>query len=363
MPCIALMGALTAPWGVHWKKSWSRIVTIRLLRYLFDTTSATQLQWYLGTSVANYTRWAEKHGYQSAIDDIGEGARLLWVGEKRYDRVILYIPGKPTLGVGLTDTDARYQGGGFVYPIYDQLIDFVRRLQSEVGRGTSPVGMVILDYGLAPYVNFPTPLRQANTALSHLFSLGVSPQCLQIIADSAGAHITLQGLSHALHPQILDAIPRSPLAPMLDNPRSMPRLKGIYLLAPYTYHDAAHQSACFKENDGRDFASAAQYWYWGSRMPCLPREQHPFIEAAAAPLDWFDGADRVVERMLVTAGEYELLRDHIIDFCRVHLQKFKALTFILVEEGVHGDPILTIGQPEGAKATEKIVAWLKEGFE
>ncbi|KAF7974495.1 hypothetical protein HWV62_12054 [Athelia sp. TMB] len=278
------------------------------------------MQWLLGTSVVTYTRWAEKRDCQPIIDDIGNGARLLWVGERRYDR-------------------------------------------SKVGRGESQVGVAFLDYGLAPYVNFPTPLLQANAALSHLFSHGVTPQHLQIVADSAGANIILQVLSHALHPMVVNTIPRSPLAPMLDSADGMPRLKGIYMLAPYIYFDTARRSACYEENGACDVASAVQYRYCGAIIPSVPRNQYPFIEPAVAPQDWFEDAGRVVERMLVTTGQYEVSRDHIVDFCRDHLRNIEELTCVLVEGGVHGDPILTFDQAEGKKVTDKIVSWLKDGFE
>ena len=186
---------------------------------------------------------------------------------------------------------------------------------------------------------------------------------MQIVADSAGANIILQVLSHALHPTVVDTIPRSPLAPILAGTAGMPRLKGIYMLAPYIYFDTARRSACYEENGACDIASAAQYRYYGAIIPSVFRNQYPFIEPAVAPQDWFDDAGRLVERMLVTTGQYEVIRDHIIDFCRDHLRNIDELTCVLVEGGVHGDPILTFGQPEGKKATDKIVAWLKDGFE
>ncbi|KAF7974628.1 hypothetical protein HWV62_11612 [Athelia sp. TMB] len=308
--------------------------------------SQSQLQWLLGTSLKNYTAWAIKHGYSPVVDEIGEGARLLWVGERRYDRVILYIP-----------------GGGFVLPIYAELIDFVRHLQCDIGHGKTGlrVGVAILDYGLAPDVQFPTHLRQANIALSHLFSAGVSPQDLQIVADSAGGIIALQVLSHALHPKALDSIPRSPLAAMNDG--STPRLKGIYLISPGVYHDVAHQSACVVENGAHDIMSAACYWYWCGCIPSAPREKRPFIEAATAPLGWFNGTERLVERVLVTAGQFEIMRDHIVDFCSAHLANVKQSTMHVVKGGVHGDPILIVGQPEGTDVTRMVVGWLKVGFD
>lgn len=42
-------------------------------------------------------------------------------------------------------------GGGFVLPIYAELIDFVRHLQRDIGHGKTGlrVGVAILDYGMA----------------------------------------------------------------------------------------------------------------------------------------------------------------------------------------------------------------------
>lgn len=188
--------------------------------------------------------------------------------------------------------------------------------------------------------------------------MGVAPQNLQIIADSAGGNIILQALSHALHP--LDYISPSPLAPMLIG--DMPPLRGLYLLAPFITLGINSQDK-FDENGPHDFASASAYRYWGSLLPVAPPHVKSYVEASVAPLDWFDGTVQLVDRMLVTAAQYECLRDHIIDFCRIHLSKFPDLTFILVEGGIHGDPILTAEANEGREVTQKIVKWLKEGFD
>lgn len=90
---VALVAVLTAPWGVHWQKPWSRILTIRILHYVMSTASTPQLQWLLGTSLDTYTNWSVKNSCEPVVDEIGEGSRLLWLGERRCDRVILYVPG------------------------------------------------------------------------------------------------------------------------------------------------------------------------------------------------------------------------------------------------------------------------------
>lgn len=218
--------------------------------------------------------------------------------------------------------------------------------------------------GLVPYVNFPSQLRQANAAISHLFAAGVSSQNLQIISDSAGANLVIQVLSHALHP--INSIPRSPLTPMLEG--TMPPIRGIYMLSPWTFHGMRYgnvvHSNCFDENDANDFASASMLRYWASSVfPHISREQQPYIEAAVAPSDWFDDVHLLVDRILVTAAQYECLRDHIVEFCHTQLASVESLKLVLVEGAVHGDPILTAGTPEGKGTKQKIVAWLKEGFD
>lgn len=213
---------------------------------------------------------------------------------------------------------------------------------------------------LIPHAYFPTQLSQANTALSHLFTMGVAPQNLQMIADLAGGNLVLQALSHALHP--LNSIPPSPLAPMLTG--GMPPMGGIYLLAPFVTHGISGKDT-WAENSAHDFASAASCQYWASLsgIPDVPPHIKAFLEASTAPLDWFDDTSCLVDRMLVTAAQYECQRDDIAGFCRTHMSKLQDLMFILVEGGIHGDPILTTEEDEGREVTQTIVKWLKASFD
>lgn len=117
---------------------------------MLGAASTPQLQWLLGSSLANYTRWIAAHGSQPVVDEIGEGARLLWLGERRYDRMILYIPGKWRFCSFNYLALLKYiylTGGAYVLPVYEELMDFVNLLQREVGDSTSSVGLAILDYG------------------------------------------------------------------------------------------------------------------------------------------------------------------------------------------------------------------------
>lgn len=170
--------------------------------------------------------------------------------------------------------------------------------------------------------------------------------------------MVLQCLSHALHP--LDSIPRSPLAPMLVG--NMPPIKGIYLISPGVYNGGTCPS--YEENNDHDFVDADTIRRWTSTsFPLIPREQQPYIEPSAAPPRWFDNVPLVVSRILVSVGEYELLRDAVVSFCHIQLKSFKELDVIIMEEGTHIDPILTPDTPEGQDLKEKIVLWFKHGFE
>jgi hypothetical protein len=46
---------------------------------------------YMGTSFDNVVLWAKRTKVNLIVEDIGEGAHLLWMGDKRTDRVILYV--------------------------------------------------------------------------------------------------------------------------------------------------------------------------------------------------------------------------------------------------------------------------------
>ena len=58
-----------------------------------------------------------------------------------------------------------------------------------------------------PESPFPTQLRQANAALTHLLNRGIPPENIIVGGDSAGRNLSLQLVSHVLHP--LPSLPPS----------------------------------------------------------------------------------------------------------------------------------------------------------
>ncbi len=71
------------------------VVTLVVGRYLMDHLRYRELQYLSGRAVDVYARWVFLRGLPSTIDKLPEnGTYLLWVGPKRLDKVLLYIPGR-----------------------------------------------------------------------------------------------------------------------------------------------------------------------------------------------------------------------------------------------------------------------------
>lgn len=209
------------------------------------------------------------------------------------------------------------------------------------------------------------PLTQANSALTHLFAKGLSPKNLQIVGDSAGCHLALQIFSHALHPEILSSIAPSPL-------ESAEPIAGAYLLSPWVDPQAnGSGSGSFHENRDKDIITPATYRYIGEigglPIHSLPPSQQAFLAPSVAPKGWYDGLERFVSRLLITAGEYECPRNEIVAFRKNNLEGYREATVVIIEEGVHDDPVVDIaaaatGTGEHVPTEKIIVDWLWEGF-
>lgn len=145
----------------------------------------------------------------------------------------------------------------------------------------------------------------------------------------------------------------------------MKPVKGAYLLSPWVI-PSGHDGGSFSTNDKNDIISKYALQYWGSQIvPRVPSSQRSYIEPRFAPPDWFRDGNRVFERLLVTAGGQECLRDDIVLFTNQNLSGFKDLTMIVQDEGVHNEPIYGMSfqnHDKKGEITTTIVKWLKQGF-
>lgn len=96
-------------------------------------------------------------------------------------------------------------------------------------------------------------------------------------------------------------------------------------------------------NEGRgDVLGARMAVYWGSKvLKDLPESAMPYVNPHLAPDDWLDGVNKAVTRVLITAGEAELLRDSIVAYSRMFGRHHNEVTFFLEDHAIHDDILLT----------------------
>ncbi|THU98688.1 alpha/beta-hydrolase [Dendrothele bispora CBS 962.96] len=273
------------------QKPLKRVIFDASVRYMSSGMSIRQMQSLGSGGAATFRQWSKQMQLEPRAEDIGSDARLFWLGPKSADKVVLYIP-----------------GGGFMSPIADFMITFFNRVRQALmdKMHSKDVAIAILDYSLYPQT-FPTQLNQVTRAIEYLFSLGIKPANLQLVGDSAGANIILQLLSHTLHP-----VPEIPPSPSV-----------------------------LTEQDNKFEVSLL---YWGSAyLAEVPGFLHHYVKANGTPKDWFEGIDKLVNRILITVGGSEVLRDDGVRLNAMLARVHPEVKMDVQAGGVHDDPILDSG--------------------
>ena len=207
---------------------------------------------------------------------------------------------------------------------------------------------------LVPDGMFPVQLRQAVLSIQHLFTLGFEPQNIQLVGDSAGGALIHQILSHILHP--LEGVPKLTLTSPFG---------GAYMMSPWT-RLVEGKGSLLHTNIGRgDVIDVSIGTYWGPNVLAGAKPSAiPYLDPARAPKDWLQGVDKCVRRMLISAGDIELLRDEIVHYGMRVEEHLKDTTIIVQENGIHDDPFfdLLVGVESLESLTPTIFNWLEEGF-
>ncbi|KAJ7651424.1 Alpha/Beta hydrolase protein [Roridomyces roridus] len=198
LPAVVLWKVLTtthAPYNKH--RGMKRIMGDAALRYIIRTLSVAQLQAQFGSTLNVYTKWAKQVKMPVVVDELGDDARLLWLGPKRLDHVILFD-----------------HGGGFALPPPNSGLLFWQHVRLEMEKKGVEPGIVMLNYSLWPSATFPKPLSQLQRAVSFLLDAGVDPTHLQLAGDSAGGNLINDGIDWmarsalvGLGRQIVDGFP------------------------------------------------------------------------------------------------------------------------------------------------------------
>ncbi|KAF8968822.1 Alpha/Beta hydrolase protein [Flammula alnicola] len=337
-PVVLTWAILKSPFTPYGKaKSWKRIVADSAIFMTANGMNRRQLRAFFGPTRKAYNDFMKQKDLPQVVEDIGEfGARLLWIGPKHTDRVVLY-----------------FHGGAYLLGAFASAPSFWWYMKENLEKRGKPTGIAMLNYTLVPDRTFPTQLTQAVLAIQHLLDSGVQPGNIQLSGDSAGAQLIHQVLSHMLHP--VDGVPNL----SLDTP-----LGGAYMMSPWTRLLDPEDKYLQTTNGQGDYLSASCLKYWGNKvLEGVPHSATPYLEANEAPKNWLEGLDKCLKRILITAGSVEVLRDEILKYAITVEKHLKDTTIIVQDNGVHDDPLVDfmLGDTQG-QLTPLILNWLDDGF-
>ncbi|KAJ7153091.1 Alpha/Beta hydrolase protein [Mycena crocata] len=336
LPIVVAFEFLRSPFSTYkWGKTWRRLTVESSYRFVITALDIPQFQFLNPSSISAYEACMKKAKLPTTIEDLGEDARLLWLGPKRTDRVVLYL-----------------HGGGYALPLTDFSVAFWQHVQLELKKKGLDVGIVMLDYSLIPEFTFPTQLRQATLAIQRLLQDGVKPQNLQLAGDSAGGNLVYGVLAHLLHPAN-NVRPITLAAP----------LAGAYLMSPWVsltgdigYTPANIDKDIYPPHVAAHFGTS---FYIG-----IPESQREYAEPLKTPGTWFVGLDKVVARVLLSSGGSELFLDHIIELESRMKQHHPDTQIAVQQNGVHCDPIADFlaGEKKLVGLTQLVIEWFARGF-
>ena len=205
-----------------------------------------------------------------------------------------------------------------------------------------------------PESPFPTQLRQANAALTHLLNKGIPPENIIIGGDSAGGNLSLQLISHILHP-----LPSLPPPPALEKP-----LAGGLLISPWNSYSVDAPS--YALNNSKDVLTVPAFEFVVSLARVgITSELRHYGEPLLAPPGWWKGLDDIYPRILITAGAHECPFDQVMETSMV-ISHYVQDTTTVVELGVaHGEVVFKFGTSEGrlGKDYEAIISFLSRSFQ
>lgn len=148
-----------------------------------------------------------------------------------------------------------------------------------------------------------------------------------------------------------------------NNSTPLSKFAGALAISPWlSLTSAAAES--YRENRDVDIITDAALSDLGRvYLEGAPLSAYPYVDpASAAPVTWFKGIGEVVDRVLITAGERESLRDDIIKVGKYVKESYPEGTTVIVQKGgLHADIFLDVplGHSPPVKLTDEIYEWLE----
>lgn len=277
--------------------------------------------------------YCTQHSLKHVVYPLPKGAKLHWVGTQPSNgcKVFLY-----------------FHGGGYNIAINPGHLSFSLKCAAN-----AKASLALLEYTLAPAKHYPTQLLQAIEALRKVLTI-TPPSRITIGGDSAGGHLSMGLLSHLMHP-----------ARDIEPITLSEKLAGICLICPFLSFDFEKKSYVY--NAGRDYLQLAHMEEFnGNFRPEGFSDVDAIKDPALSPLDapkgWWKRAP--VERILLTAGVWEVFLDDIVAFSgrlKEEAEPGTKVDFVIGAKEVHAACIvdIAIGLEEGDSA-KAILAWMSD---
>lgn len=152
MPALVVTYEIVlSPFVVRSKnKPLKRVTCDSMLRYL-SYLPGPELLYLLGNTSTErvYSGWAKKERQPITVDELEDGGKLLWIGPKKNQKVLLYCHGmvmSSFSSVPILMKFVIHVGGGFVVPVLDFMIKFWRYIQLELEKRGLEVGVAMMCY-------------------------------------------------------------------------------------------------------------------------------------------------------------------------------------------------------------------------
>lgn len=324
-----------------------------------------------------YRTWSKKKGLDPLVDEIEGGAKLVWLGSRRYERVLLWLHGRESrdrVSVIVVRSLISFSSLARRRICYARKPWTTSRLPTRnrarawtlCGRRgrcafrilqvasilNANVSLLTLYPALAPQSLFPAQLRELTATVQHLVSHGTSPSDIILGGDSAGGAVVLQFLSHILRP--FPGIPQL----SLSGP-----FAGVILVSPWVSFADSDDHPLVQ--DGRDIADAVFDNYLARVVrPTLTPENRPYYDPSTAPESWWAGLDGVVGEMLVIAGEVERRKDGIVELGNKLSKNHSHVVQRVDLNGVHIDLLVDFAAGEGGRTEtwRMVLTWMTESL-
>ncbi|KAL4984470.1 alpha/beta-hydrolase [Aspergillus falconensis] len=303
---------------------------------LMVNTPPKQLQAILPSTIATYNAWVSSCGAVRAVDVLpaDKFTRLLWIGPRRADRVILF-----------------FHGGGYVMPLSEGHLEWMAHTRTEAANVGIELSVCILEYDLIPAHPYPRQMTQGILALKHLLTSGYKPSDIIFGGDSAGGHLSLSLIAHLHRNRPCSLGEESAID--LQTP-----VKGCFLVSPLASFD--FNSPSYRTWFSADVLSRRVVDKWG-RYLADNSPWHREISAGNGwgmaldvPESWWDGF-HAVDNIVVTGGYEEVFSDHVQQLGAMLKRKSRGEVVLYMGNEAHDGPLMDFSAGRPPSKTSRVI--------